>query len=140
MQALKDKLGDMEKDYEKRAGDAGIEEAEAAEQERKEVQEAAKQFPFLGLQTSLEQANAKGEVQDGKPVKDVIAEALKHHEVDEVEAAVEQEHLQMRNDPDPMAALKRVSAQQQEQRRKDAARTMRWQALQDGWDMNDLPE
>jgi len=139
MQALSDKLGAMATDYDKRAGYADVEEAKAADKEHKELMAAAVEFPFLGLQTS---SALSSDASPASIAADPIAEALKHHEVEAIEEAVEQEHADIRKraKKDPMAALESVMQRREQASTAEAHRTMEWTALQDGWDMNDLPE
>jgi len=134
MQKLSDKLGSMAEDYEERAQAASDEEAKAAKRERAQVAAAAAEFPFLGLETS-EKKHHDALVQDLDDDKDVLAEAMKHKEVTQLITKLDAEHKQLRKEEesDPMASLKHLQDNRKKAKREEAARIMKWQALQDGY-------
>jgi len=122
MQKLSDKLGAKEKYYTEKSEEAGAQEAVAKQQELKEVAMVDAMMPAT--------APVAGEalVEEKDTGKDILVEAMKHHEVDDIMTEVEQEHK-----GGTKAVTEALQKRQDEAKAEDAKRIRDWTALRYGY-------
>jgi len=122
MQKLSDKLAAKEKYYTEKSEEAGAQEAVAKQQELKEVAMVDAMMPAT--------APVAGEalVEEKDTGKDILVEAMKHHEVDDIMTEVEQEHK-----GGTKAVTEALQKRQDEAKAEDAKRIRDWTALRYGY-------
>jgi len=122
MQKLSDKLAAKEKYYAEKSEEAEAQEAVEKQKEMKEVAMVDAMMPASAPVAGV------ALVEEKDTGKDVLVEAMKHHEVDDIITEVEQEHK-----GGTKAVSQALLKRQEEAKAEDAKRIRDWTALQYGY-------